>query len=215
MRERPTAAAATAALALRGPDEDEYDPDAASANENKALSPPRRLSPVVVSPSGMEGQQLALHSAPSLPPIRTIQDMQTTQRKADGVRVLRAMDPEAIDYSRLSVQEVEELRPDRKLRRKERDALLHFAHAAGAATWRERKGWEIDGTDVMVTGLQAWTGVRTSDVEDGRVTHLHLPNNNLRGFISPQLEHLAKLRSLCLRNNQLIGGSAGGPQGGL
>ncbi|WP_419163766.1 hypothetical protein [Candidatus Palauibacter sp.] len=51
--------------------------------------------------------------------------------------------------------------------------------------------------------LDQWLGVQTD--EQGRVTHLHLQENNLRGPIAPELGNLSHLTSLSIWGNPLSG----------
>lgn len=121
------------------------------------------------------------HSTSSVTTHRTSGIATKRNSQINSMRVLKAMDRDAVDFSKLTVAQIEELVPQRAARRQERDALLVFAQATGEGTWYEKSGWRIDGRDLMITGLGKWNGISTGTVEDDRVTHLELSNNNLRG----------------------------------
>ena len=70
---------------------------------------------------------------------------------------------------------------------------------SGNPTWTNALNWLSD------EPLGAWYGVSTDAQAQGRVDSLILPNNNLRGRISPRLGDLDSLIVLDLRRNQLTG----------
>lgn len=79
----------------------------------------------------------------------------------------------------------------------ERDALVVLYAATDGTNWKSKRNWLSD----MPIGR--WPGVTTD--EQGRVTHLHLDDNQLRGEIPPELGNLAYLKELYLSQNQLTG----------
>ena len=79
----------------------------------------------------------------------------------------------------------------------EREALVVFYAATDGANWKSIRNWLSD------LPIGRWPGVTTD--EQGRVTHLHLNDNRLRGEIPPELGILANLEELYLSQNQLTG----------
>lgn len=80
----------------------------------------------------------------------------------------------------------------------ERDALVVLYTATDGANWKSNRNWLSD------VPIGRWPGVTTD--EQGRVTHLHLNDNRLRGEIPPELGTLTRLQELYLTQNQLTGG---------
>ncbi len=78
----------------------------------------------------------------------------------------------------------------------DREALVALFNATGPI-WFRSIGWLSDAP------LSEWYGVTTDD--DGRVTELRLPTNELGGEIPPELGNLANLESLNLGDNRLGG----------
>ena len=65
----------------------------------------------------------------------------------------------------------------------DRSVLEQLYDAAGGDGWTNSTHWKSD------RPLDEWHGVIVDD--DGRVVHLRLDNNNLRGAIPSELGHLA------------------------
>ena len=78
----------------------------------------------------------------------------------------------------------------------DRVALSAFYHATGGPNWLQSSNWLTD------TPLQDWYGVTTD--EDGRVTGLELPANELSGLTPPELGNLDRLRKLDLTAEQTM-----------
>jgi len=74
------------------------------------------------------------------------------------------------------------------------EALFTFT---GGETWTKKKGWMTD------VDLSEWEGVLTN--EEGRVTKITLPRNNLLGQLPSELQMLDVLESLDLKCNGLSG----------
>ena len=81
--------------------------------------------------------------------------------------------------------------------RTDRDVLIAFYQSTGGEHWSEKANWN------SVHPLETWFGV-TVDA-DGRVTEIDLPNNNLRGTLTPELGYLEELTTLRVSHNQLTG----------
>lgn len=82
--------------------------------------------------------------------------------------------------------------------RMERAALVKFYDSTTAtSSWTRTDWWKSDPYPVKI-----WFGV-TAD--EGRVTELSLPNNNLRGNLAPELGQLERLQVLDLNGNRLTG----------
>ena len=69
-------------------------------------------------------------------------------------------------------------------------------NAAGGFNWIKKRNW------LSEEPLGEWYGVT---VQNGRVTDLILPGNNLAGSIPSELGDLASLRELDLYRNRLTG----------
>ena len=79
----------------------------------------------------------------------------------------------------------------------DRAALIALYNASDGDNWRNNTNWLTD------SPLNEWHGVSTD--EDGRVTELDLPENNLSGHIPPEIGNLVELTYLILRSNRLTG----------
>ncbi len=80
----------------------------------------------------------------------------------------------------------------------DRGALIALYHATDGPSWAIRKNW------LSNAPMGEWYGVRTD--KRGRVTHVALLNNGLRGTIPRNLSNLTNLELLNLGNNDLTGG---------
>ena len=78
----------------------------------------------------------------------------------------------------------------------DRDVLVALYNATGGDNWTTQTNWLTDNP------LDTWHGVT---VENGRVTGISLPDNNLNGVIPTALGNLTVLDSLRLDNNALSG----------
>ena len=79
----------------------------------------------------------------------------------------------------------------------DREALSALYNAAGGPDWSRTDNWLTD------EPLNEWYGVTTG--EDGRVTELNLPNDNMTGVIPPDLGRMSNLTVLELGWNKLTG----------
>jgi len=80
-------------------------------------------------------------------------------------------------------------------RRNDSLALVAFHDATDGANWINT--WDL------AQPMDTWHGVTLN--ENGRVTRLHIPENELSGTIPPELGNLSELKELYLYNNILIG----------
>ena len=81
--------------------------------------------------------------------------------------------------------------------RTDRDALVAFYESAGGEHWSNKANW------LSVHSLDTWYGVKVND--EGRVTEIDLPNNNLRGSLTSEVGYLEELAVLRVDRNQLTG----------
>ena len=79
----------------------------------------------------------------------------------------------------------------------DRETLVAFYKATGGDNWKDNTNW------LSADSLASWHGVVTDS--EGRVKSLALIDNNLIGFLPPELGQLTKLEKLQLNNNQLTG----------
>ena len=79
----------------------------------------------------------------------------------------------------------------------DRDVLIAFYHATDGPNWTDNTNWLSD------EPIREWFGVTTDD--EGRVTELSLPGNNLTGQLPPEIGQLSALRELKLLDNRLSG----------
>jgi len=86
-------------------------------------------------------------------------------------------------------------------------ALKAFYEDAIGDNWTNRSGWDIminnQNSPPANCDLSSLFGVHFD--EQGRVDLINLPNNNLNGSISPEIDKLSNLSWLILNNNQLSG----------
>ena len=89
------------------------------------------------------------------------------------------------------------------------EALRALYLSTNGDTWTDNTGWHdaafftANATAPLGTDLSTWHGVSTD--AGGCVTSLDLSNNNLTGFIAPEIGDLTDLTSLYLSYNQLSG----------
>lgn len=81
--------------------------------------------------------------------------------------------------------------------RKDRNVLVAFYESTGGQQWSDKSNWLSD------RPLESWYGVTVN--AEGRVTEIDLPNNNLRGDLTPELGYLEELTTLRVNQNQLTG----------
>ena len=79
----------------------------------------------------------------------------------------------------------------------DRDLLVELYDATGGPNWIRKENWATDAPP------GEWSGVAVAN--DGRVTGLNLPRNDLTGAIPPELGSLSRLTYLHLENNELTG----------
>ena len=80
----------------------------------------------------------------------------------------------------------------------DREVLVQFYNATGGPTWNNNTNWLSDAP------LNDWYGVST-DLIEGRVTHLDMNGNNLSGTLTPALGNLTELFMLSLPRNSISG----------
>ena len=79
----------------------------------------------------------------------------------------------------------------------DRDVLVALHEATGGRDWYGQENWLSD------ISIYFWDGVKVND--DGYVTEISLPHNNLTGSLPPVLGDLAHLEELWLYGNELTG----------
>ena len=79
----------------------------------------------------------------------------------------------------------------------DRDVLIEFYDSTGGPEWGSKQNWLSD------KSLNTWQGITTDD--EGYVTEIFLPWNNMTGSIPPQLADLSRLEVLSLYGNELTG----------
>ena len=79
----------------------------------------------------------------------------------------------------------------------DREALTAVYGATDGPGWEERENW------LSELPINTWSGVRTD--EDGYVTELILPDNDLRGSLPREIGDLSRLERLLLHGNDLSG----------
>lgn len=80
------------------------------------------------------------------------------------------------------------------------EALMAIYRATGGEHWNNNSGWDTGASRFDVNSN--WHGVF---VQGGRVRQLNLGENNLEGFIPPEIGNLTGLSILNLGNNLLDG----------
>ena len=79
----------------------------------------------------------------------------------------------------------------------DRDVLFTLYHGTGGSEWNYQENW------LSEQSLNTWEGILTD--EEGYVTEIFIPWNNLTDSIPPELGNLARLEVLALYGNQLTG----------
>ena len=79
----------------------------------------------------------------------------------------------------------------------DREVLESLYHATGGEDWNRKDNWLTD------RSLNTWSGITTD--EEGYVTEIFLPWNNLTDSIPPELGNLSRLDVLSLYGNELTG----------
>ena len=79
----------------------------------------------------------------------------------------------------------------------DRDVLVTFYNATGGPDWERNRHW------LSNESLNTWEGIVTD--EEGYVTEIFLPWNNLTDSIPPQLGNLTRIEVLALYGNNLTG----------
>ena len=79
----------------------------------------------------------------------------------------------------------------------DREVLVEFYQSTGGPDWERKENWLSD------RSLNRWHGIATDD--EGHVTRISLPSNDMTDSIPPQLGNLARLEVLRLYGNELTG----------
>ena len=96
----------------------------------------------------------------------------------------------------IRTKSTEDFRSDRSSPETDRKALTALYHATDGPNWLRNSNWLTDAP------LEDWYGVSTD--EDGRVTELKLPANELSGTVPPELEKLDRLQELDLTAERTV-----------
>ena len=80
---------------------------------------------------------------------------------------------------------------------RDRDVLVTLYNSTGGPQWQSRQNWASQ------RSLNTWSGIATD--EEGYVTEIFLPWNNLTDSIPPELGNLTRLEVLALFGNELTG----------
>ena len=88
----------------------------------------------------------------------------------------------------------------------DRDALVALYNSTNGDGWTNKTNW------LSAEPIDNWHGV---SADDGRVTQINLPENNLIGTLPPELGNLASLRSLGLSGNPELTGEIPAAWGNL
>lgn len=79
----------------------------------------------------------------------------------------------------------------------ERDTLLSLFHATNGYEWNNHSGWNTN------KPLAEWYGVSVN--KEGKVTHINLSGNKLRGYLHSNIGSLQSLKQLDISNNKIAG----------
>ena len=79
----------------------------------------------------------------------------------------------------------------------DREVLVALYNATGGPEWESGRSW------LSAESVNTWQGIATDD--EGYVTEIFLPWNNLAGSIPPELGNLTRLEVLALYGNELTG----------
>ena len=79
----------------------------------------------------------------------------------------------------------------------DREVLATFYHETGGPEWQDQQNWLSD------RSLNTWEGIVTD--EEGYITEIFMPWNNLTDSIPPELGNLIRLEVLALYGNNLSG----------
>ena len=112
----------------------------------------------------------------------------------DGTQMCAVLDPEIQDWIDGILDIAVESCQGNSL---DWEALVALYYSTNGQNWKNKENWLTD------SPLVEWHGVTTND--EGRVTELHLHDNNLTGTIPPELGMLTELERLVLAVNDITG----------
>ena len=81
---------------------------------------------------------------------------------------------------------------------RDRDVLVKLYNTTSGTDWKRTRNW------LSEKSLNTWDGITTD--EEGYVTEIFLPGEDLAGAIPPELGNLGRLQELALDGNELTGG---------